>query len=520
MIVLYIAATVAALLFLALTVIKSMHMFQLNSYKTPTHISWLRKHMGSFLPGLVGAAVAALMLLPMLTDVIALAITLAVYAVLAATQIPRKAKKPLVYTKRVNRMLVTIVLLIMVCTVCCLMNFSRGSFLITLVCVSVISPLLVLIANTVNKPLEKAINQYYIRDARKILKSNKDLLTLGVTGSYGKTSVKYILHTLLQAEYDVLKTPESYNTPMGVIKTVRGMLRATHQIFVCEMGARHVGDIKELCDIVEPKMGIITSVGPQHLETFHSIENVRKTKFELADALPADGTIFLNLEDANIRAQLPYAGKRVVSYGLSDQCDYYATDISASSKGTTFTAHTPDGRIETYVAKMIGAHNVINIIGAIAVCCELGIPLEKLKMQIRKLESVPHRLQLIRRNGITIIDDAYNSNPTGSRAAIDALALFDGYKVLVTPGMVELGEKQDELNYAFGAYAAGVCDYVALVGKKQTQSIYDGLLSAGYPEERIYVSDDLQDALSNVYAVDAGNKEKIILLENDLPDNF
>ena len=520
MIVLYIAATLTALLFLGFTVVKSMHMFQLNSYKIPTHISWLRKHMGSLLPGFVGAVVAALMLLPVISETVAIVVVAVVYAVLAATQIPRKAKKPLVFTKRVNRMLVTIGLLILIGAGCCLLNFSKSSFLITLIVVSLVSPLLVLVANTVNKPLEKAINRYYIRDARKLLKSNKDLLTIGVTGSYGKTSVKYILHTLLQAEYDTLKTPESYNTPMGVIKTIRGMLRATHQIFVCEMGARHVGDIKELCDIVEPQMGIITSVGPQHLETFHSLENVRKTKFELADALPADGTIFLNLEDANIRAHLPFVGKRIVSYGLSDCCDYYATDISASSKGTTFTAHTPDGRSETYIAKMIGAHNVINIIGAIAVCCELGISLEKLKMQIRKLESVPHRLQLIRRNGIAIIDDAYNSNPTGSKAAIDALALFDGFKVLVTPGMVELGEKQDELNYAFGAYAAGVCDYVALVGGKQTQSIYDGLLSAGYPQEKIYVSDDLHDALAKVYAVDPGEKEKVILLENDLPDNF
>ena len=127
---------------------------------------------------------------------------------------------------------------------------------------------------------------------------------------------------------------------------------------------------------------------------------------------------------------------------------------------------------------------------------------------------------MIRRNAVTIIDDAYNSNPTGARAAIDALALFDGCRVLVTPGMVELGEKQDELNKAFGAYASRACEYVMLVGRKQTQSIYDGLISEGYPADRIYVSDDLQDALSKAYAVDPQGKEKIILLENDLPDNF
>jgi UDP-N-acetylmuramoylalanine-D-glutamate ligase len=152
---------------------------------------------------------------------------------------------------------------------------------------------------------------------------------------------------------------------------------------------------------------------------------------------------------------------------------------------------------------------------------ETKIPLSKLKAQVRKLEGVPHRLQLIRRGGgITVIDDAYNSNPTGSKAAIDALSLFDGYKILVTPGMVELGDRQAELNQAFGAHAASVCDYVVLVGKANSQSIREGLLSQGYPAEKIFMAERLQDGLNQAYALDPHGKEKIILLENDLPDNF
>lgn len=520
MMILYAAATAAFLLFCGLTVVKSMHMFQLNSYKTPTHMRWLGKNKQSLVPGLIGAAVTLVLLLTGAGRTLALIAMTVTFLALSATQRPRKAKKPLVYTMRVRRMLVTIGVLLLLCGVVCAVIPGEKAYMVAVAALSAVSPLLVLAANFINKPVEQAINRYYINDAKKLLRSSPDLLTIGVTGSFGKTSVKYILHTLLQAEFDVLKTPESYNTPMGVVKTVRSMLRATHQIFVCEMGARHVGDIKELCDIAAPKMGIITSVGPQHLETFHSLENVQKTKFELADALPEGGKIFLNLEDANIRSYLGHVKNPVVSYGLSDSCDYYATDISASSKGTTFTVHTPKGGSEVFTTKMVGAHNVINIVGAMAICCELGIPLAKLKAQVRKLESVPHRLQLIRRGGITIIDDAFNSNPTGSKAAIDALALFDGCRILVTPGMVELGEKQDELNREFGAYAAKACDYVMLVGKKQTQSIYEGLVSAGYPEEKIYVADVLQDALTKAYSVDSCGKEKIILLENDLPDNF
>ena len=516
---LYILVTLAFLAFFGLSVVKSMHMFQLNSYKPPTHMRWMRLNKHCMIPGTVGAAVTALLLVLGPGEVVTLPVLTAVFALLAATQRPRKAKKPLVYTMRVKRMLVTIAVLLIAGGV--IAGFlGKIAYLAVVALLALLSPVVVLIANTINKPIEKMINQRYINDAKRILKNCPKLLKLGVTGSYGKTSVKYILSTLLQAEYDVLKTPESYNTPMGVVKTVRNFLRATHEVFVCEMGARHVGDIQELCDIVHPQYGVITSVGPQHLETFFNIENVKKTKFELADALPESGIIFLNGEDANIRDYMHHVKCGIVTYGLSDRCDYYATDISASSRGTTFTVHTPEGDCETFTAQMVGAHNVINIVGAIAVCCKLGIPVQKLRGQVRKLESVPHRLQLIRRNGVTIIDDAYNANPTGSKAAIDALALFDGYKILVTPGMVELGEKQDELNKAFGAYAAGVCDYVALVGKKQTQSIYEGLIEAGYPSERIFVGDQLGEALTKVYAIPTGGKERVILLENDLPDNF
>ena len=520
MILLYIAATAAFLLFFGLTLIKSMHMFQLNSYKPPTHVRWLRKNARTMIPGLVGGVITGLLLICGAGQVLTLSVMTAVFAVLAILARPHKAKKPLVYTNRVIRMLVTLGLLTAICAVCCVVIPGSAVFGIFVAALAVLSPVAVLAANFINKPVEHAINQYYINDAKKLLRSSPDLLTIGVTGSFGKTSVKYILHTLLQAEFNTLKTPESYNTPMGVVKTVRMFLRATHQVFVCEMGARNVGDIQELCELAAPKMGIITSVGPQHLETFHTLENVQKTKFELETSLPADGKIFLNLEDANIRSYMHNATHQIVSYGLSDSCNYYATDISASSKGTTFTVHTPTGDSDVYTTKMVGAHNVINIVGAIAICCELGIPLAKLKGQVRKLESVPHRLQLIRRQGITIIDDAFNANPTGAKAAIDALALFDGCKILVTPGMVELGEKQDELNRNFGAYAAGVCDYVMLVGKKQTQSIYEGLISAGYPEEKIYVADVLQDCLTKAYALNSDGKEKVILLENDLPDNF
>lgn len=501
--------------FAALNIRKSLHMFQLNSYKPATHLRWLRRNLGSLIPGalVAAAAVAAVFL-----HVVGAGVLAAVCACCLAAVWPRKAKKPLVCTQRVIRQILTTVILAALAAV---VAWLTGGWFVAAAVFAAASPLLILAVFYINKPVESAINRWFVNDAKRILKSCPDLKVIGVTGSYGKTSVKFILKTLLAAKYNVLATPESYNTPMGVVITVRNFLRPTHEVFVCEMGARHVGDIQELCDIVHPQNGIITSVGPQHLETFHSLDNVKKTKFELADALPENGVVFLNGEDANIQAYRGNVKGRAVSYGLSDKCDYYATDVSASSRGTSFRVHTPRGGTETFTAALIGRHNVINILGGIAVACEMGIALSALKPQVRKLESVPHRLQLLPKGGgVTVIDDAYNANPAGTKAAIDALALFDGFKVLVTPGMVELGSRQDELNREFGAYAASVCDYVILVGKKQAVPIQEGLLEAGYPADKIYVADALGDAITRAYSVSAGLREKVILLENDLPDNF
>ena len=165
-----------------------------------------------------------------------------------------------------------------------------------------------------------------------------------------------------------------------------------------------------------------------------------------------------------------------------------------------------------------GGKMMITLGGAMSTA-ELGISLAELRPQVRRLESVPHRLELSKRVGMTLIDDSYNSNPSGTKAALETLSFFEGEKILVTPGMVELGDKQEEYNCEFGRNAAAVCDYVALVGERQTKSIYKGLVEAGFDESRIFVSPSLGDALAKVGAIRT-DKKKIVLLENDLPDNY
>lgn len=501
-------------IFAVISTVFYMHMFQLNSYRADDQWHWLLKNRGKVVP----------LALPLIGGIIGVIcggnaglIVCAVFILLGCLFYkPKKAKKPLKYTARVKRMLVTVAVLYLVMTVLLAVFASARVAAVVTGVVAAASPFVIILANIINRPIELSINRYYTNDAKKMLAACPNLIVIGVTGSYGKTSVKYFLNTLLKAKYNVLMTPESYNTPMGVVKTVRSSLRATHEIFICEMGAKYVGDIKELCDIVHPKHGIITSIGPQHLESFKSLENIISTKFELADALPQDGMLFLNGDNEYIAAK---ASDRAITYGLSSDSGYKAHIISVSEKGTTFEVETPDGERAEFTTKLVGTHNCLNILGAIAVSHELGIPLAQLRPQVRRIECVPHRLELSKRPGMTLLDDSYNSNPSGTRAALETLSFFDGEKIMVTPGMVELGEKQEEYNYEFGKNAASVCDYVALVGERQTKSIYDGLVDAGFDKERIFVCSALGEALTRVSAIRT-DKKKIVLLENDLPDNY
>ena len=484
--------TFLALLFYTATEVKfQLQMMQQNTYRNDRYNRWLKGESFASVSRLVDLFLLLLLstnFLPLFVQIVV--ITAALYK--SVNHLKAKYKKPLVFTRRAIRLYVA-----------------------ALLALAILAPYLMMAANWLMQPVEKQINRKYYNEAKQILAQMPGLTVIGITGSYGKTSVKYYLNTLLKARYNVLMTPESFNTPMGVVKTVRGSLRATHEIFICEMGAKYVGEIKELCDIVHPKHGIITSIGPQHLETFKSLDNVISTKFELADALPQDGMLFLNGDNEYTAAR----AKDGITYGLNSDSDYKAKVISVSEKGTTFEVTAPDGETGEFSTKLIGVHNCLNILGAIAVSHELGIPLKELRPQVRRLENVPHRLELSNRGGMTVIDDSYNSNPSGTKAALEALSLFEGEKILVTPGMVELGDKQDEYNREFGRNAAAVCNYVALVGERQTKSIYDGLVSAGFDKEKIFVAPNIQQALAWVGGIRTPEK-KTVLLENDLPDNY
>lgn len=497
-----------------------VHMFQQNSYKPREYMEWMQVHSNT--GRLLGKCLYAVIAVPLVlignTGGLVAACLMNLMTILVNK--PHPAKKPLVYTMRVRRMLITTAVAYIVCV---LASFLAGAYaaragkcILLLLCIS--QPFLILLVNWMNRPVEQGIDRHYINDAARILRDMPDLKIIGVTGSYGKTSVKYFLSTLLSGQYNVLHTPGNYNTTLGVVRTVREQMKPFHEIFICEMGAREVGDIKEICDLVHPGYGIITSIGPQHLQSFHTIENIIDTKFELADAVPESGKVFLNYDNEYIRSHKTVGN--AISYGTAgDGIDYRAYDIAVSPRGSTFKMKDADGEEYEFHTRLVGNHNVQNIAGAIAVANTLGIPMEKLRYPVKQLESVEHRLQLIKQGNRILLDDSYNSNKNGFEAALDTLAMFKELRILMTPGMVELGEKQYDENKEVGIYAADKCDYAVLVGKEQTKPIQDGLLESGFAPNRMIVVDTLQEAFQMVNAI-PDEKQKVVLIENDLPDNY
>ena len=523
------------------------HMLQLSSYQFQGYFRHLRTDRARVIYHIC-FVLLVLALLGDLVDntavrIIGLAAAFVFYIGLFISYWPRQAKKKFVVTDRVKRLFITYGIISVLFLIWPLINVMRAdptvqsdhSFMIA-VAIYVFSlalyigliPFIPALANLINKPIETRINRWFIDDAARMLREHENLRIIGITGSFGKTSVKYYLTTLLSEGFRVLMTPESYNTPMGIVRTIREHLQPTHEIFVCEMGARHLHDIKEITDIVHPDDGIVTSIGYQHLETFHSLENIISTKYELLDAVDekekAEGRTcgkhlkFVNGDNEIIRANMKYTD--AITYGLNDGNDYQAKDIQVTGAGTSFTVTSPGGESAEFTTHLVGRHNVENIVGAIAAANSLGIPMPKLKMAVRRLQSVPHRLELKKHGNVSILDDAYNSNPNGAKVALETLALFeDCVRILVTPGMVELGEKEAEYNEEFGRQAAAVCDYIILIGQKNSEAIKKGALSAGFSEDKLFVKQTFTEGSQLMYQLDAG-KEKVILLENDLPDNY
>ncbi|MGA9284000.1 MAG: UDP-N-acetylmuramoyl-tripeptide--D-alanyl-D-alanine ligase [Solirubrobacteraceae bacterium] len=471
----------------------------------------------------------------------------------------REAIKPLVFTGRAKRLLAAALLapgLLLLATIVLAAAGLDTAALAIVLAIGVLllagAPWTLLIANRALQPLQRAINRRYEERAKSSLRE-WDPLVVGITGSYGKTTTKFCVGAVLEADRPTLVTPESYNSYLGVLRTVNEHLRASHKAFVVEMGMFRRGDIAELCDLVHPKIGVITAIGPMHLERLGSIEAIAAAKGELLDALPPDGHFITNAEDPRClelaaRASVPVTLFKVerhpqaASPALAPQApgtpsrttfpspqnhnppaQIIARNVGLADGRTTFTLQVegPDGPQVEVSAGLLGAHNVSNLLAAAAVGHVLGIPLERIAQGLAQVQAPAHRLQPIhnRRAGVVVIDDAYNSNPDGAAAALEVLREHPATRrLLVTPGMVELGDLEQQLNRRFGEQAATVCDIAILVGPERTVPIREGLASAGLAEAGIHVVRDIAEATALLGRLTRAGD--VVLFENDLPDTY
>lgn len=381
-------------------------------------------------------------------------------------------------------------------------------------------PIVVPLVHLMMKPIEKMINKSYIRKAKKKLQAYPHLIKIGITGSYGKTSVKNALATILAEKYSVCKTPLNYNTPMGITRTVLENLMPFNQVLIAEMGARQQGDIKELCDIINPQYGIITSIGEQHMATFGSFENVKRTKAELSNFLKPEDYCVFNFDNEAVKEISSQAKcKKVFVSQKDNSVDVYVSDVKTTENGTKFVLNFGDNHIECKT-KLLGTHNITNIILCVPIALKLGLTLSQIVEGIKKIQPTQHRLELISSpNNVLILDDTYNASIEGSKSALEVLNMFKGRrKIVITPGLVELGDMERLVNYEFAEKIAKVADVVIIVNQTNRLAIKQGLIDANFKEENIYLTDSVLE--SQKLLKDLIKEKDIILWENDLPDNY
>ncbi len=516
---------------------RTLHMLQQNLYnENNRYIKWVLKNRRQFISLdllLVGISLIGIYVIFDLSFISNLCLILVILLLILIgygwkRQIENdQNKKKLVITARIKRLIFTMSLLYLIPVVFAIKDVYNVRLIWIVVFIEslmiYLNVFVAFIALIINTPVEKCVYLYYKKIAQNKLKSMPNLKIIGITGSYGKTSSKNILSDILNIKYNALPTPRNLNTYNGLIMTVNNYMDKFTDIFIAEMGAYVKGEIAGLCKLVKPKYGIITRIGTAHLETFGSEDNIVQGKFELVESLPSDGFAILNGDDPK---QVNYKIKnkvRIIWIGIENEnVDVRATNIKCSNKGTSFDVlFKGDEKKYHFETKLLGDHNVYNILAALACGREFDIDIPDLITAVRNVRPVEHRLELKRLGNFYQIDDAYNSNPIGAENACKILGMMPGYKVVVTPGMVELGTKEDKYNKKFGEQIAKVADIVILIGRKKTQPIKEGLLTSGFNKEQIIVFNDVRDAYPYINNLAISVKQDVYaLFENDLPDTY
>lgn len=501
-----------------------LHMFQQNKYELFRLRMWEKDNVTKTYPMYIMVTWFFIILLTIFIPImeIRLFIILTILALQILNQFNKNKNQafiqPLNVTGRVKRQIIVWIILYVLFGL--LIYKIHTHYLVTLLLLAgfhIYQMWIIKLIGLITQPIETYFKRRFMSKEQAKLLSYKNLIRIGITGSYGKTSSKNMIFDVLSKKYYCLTTPASYNTPLGIAMTIRDLLQPIHEIFICEMGADKVGDISELFDFVKPEIGIVTSIGQAHLNTFRTQENIITEKMKMIEMLDENGLAILNKDEKFIREYKITSKAKQIWYGIDNDADIMAKNIKYDQDGTSFDVSI-NGEDVHFQTKLLGKHNIYNILTAIALGVHFNIPIKELQSAIKQLNYTPHRLEVKKQKDFTLIDNAFSSNPVSSRMSLDVLEKMPGQRIVITPGMIDLGAKQAYYNKEFGKYFINKADIVILVGRKQTKPIYEGLEESGFNMKNVYVVNKIYDAYNIMNKVKQVNA--FVLLENDLPDAF
>jgi UDP-N-acetylmuramoyl-tripeptide--D-alanyl-D-alanine ligase len=518
-------ALVGFLVFAARRLLTYLHLFQQEEYDGPRFLRWLVHNrawdrrlslalLAVFIAELIVPGAAPAWLFPALAGAVCLAAA-------AFERDPRHgAKKPLVMTARAKR--IYLIALAVTLVLGAVAAWLTDLAIVWVVAVQLV-PLALVAGNLALAPSEARVQRRYREEARAVLQ-RIDPVVIAITGSYGKTSVKHILGHVLETAAPTLITPGSVNTEMGIARVIRERLAAHHRYLVVEMGAYGIGSIARLCALTPPRLGIISAIGKAHYERFKSLDAVARAKFELAEAVSDNGGTAIiaadTLEFAWPRQFVDAHRSMVVTVGAADDADLAIRALHQDKDGVTAEISWR-GRDYQLRAPLFGEHQAHNIALAFAAACSLGLPPEDVVAVLRSTPQIAHRLEVKRQgDGAIVIDDAYNSNPVGFAAALgllDVLRPPGGRRILVTPGMVELGSEHDAEHARIGRLAAEHADILVAVAPHRVEPLAAAFAAAA-PERPIVSCPSFAEARHWLDHNLGGHD--VVLIENDLPDLY
>lgn len=403
------------------------------------------------------------------------------------------------YTNRVKRVLfINFVLLIIL--------FITN----TLKYVFIVPFLYLLLVHFLSLQIEKIVYLKFLKKAKSKIKDKK---IIGITGSCGKTSVKNIIYDLMVNDFNVNKTPKSYNNKVGIVKSINENVSKYDDYFICEYGVDRVKGMDSLLKIVTPDVAIITEINNQHLLSFKSVENIFKEKIKLIESLKVDGIGIINNDNECLR-KYNYKNRTILTYGIKNKSDVMAKNIKLYSDHSEFDLYIKEKFISKITLTLISMHSIENVLCAISACLAIDMDIECIIKNIKNITNIPNRLESKLIDGIEVIDDGFNSNIKGFLEALEVLKLSNKYKILITPGIIEQGDNNKKISYIVASKIIETSDFVFLVtdNSKYIEEYFKNNNFKNYIVKECFI-----DAFNEAKMI---NKEKIILIENDLPNIY